>query len=747
MAALTRRPLQVVPAPQSRLRRRRAAASSPRTRPSSVEDFGGGRWAVHDARGPRSLGTGRAPIDVGDAAPRVVEVVVDGWRFELEVEDAARAELIERGAPDASDGRRAGGPLEVRAIIPGTDRRCRRSPSGDTVDGRPATPGRGGDEDAERAPCSARRDRRARSAPRPGPPSSSATCSWSSAEGRAPRRSRIGRRPERERWRALDACASARRRAGTARRASRRRRTSRSRTSTPRPTLRGWTRQRDLGLPGRVPVHARRPADDVPRPVLDDAPVRRLRHRRGDERALPLPARAGPDRACRSPSTCRPRWATTPTTRRPRARSAGSASRSARSPTWRCCSTGSRSARSSTSMTINATAADPAGALRGRGREAGRVARERSRGTIQNDILKEYIARGTYIFPPRPSMRLVTDVFEFCAARAAALEHDLDLRLPHARGRRDGGPGAGLHAGRRRSPTCEAAVERGLDVDDFAAAPVVLLRRPERALRGGRQVPGGPPDVGADHAGALRGHEPEVDDVPLPRPDRRLAASPPSRSTTTSSGRRSRRSPRCSAAPRASTRTRATRRSRCRPRRAARLALRTQQILAHEAGVTETPDPLAGSYYVESLTNELEAAAWTLPRRDRGAGRDARRRSRRGFQQREIQEAAYRVQRAIERGRPGRRRRQPLPRRARSSTPPTQRDRPGGRAPPGRAGPSGSVPSASAAAWDGRDGRARARRRGRTATSCRPSSTPCGPTRRSARSATACGSSGASTAS
>ena len=70
-------------------------------------------------------------------------------------------------------------------------------------------------------------------------------------------------------------------------------------------------------------------------------------------------------------------------------------------------------------------------------------------GTVQNDILKEYIARGTYIYPPRPSMRLVTDVFEFCATRAAALEHDLDQRLPHARGRRDGRPGAGLHARRR----------------------------------------------------------------------------------------------------------------------------------------------------------------------------------------------------------------------------------------------------------------------------------------------------------
>ena len=102
----------------------------------------------------------------------------------------------------------------------------------------------------------------------------------------------------------------------------------------------------------------------------------------------------------------------------------------------------------STSMTINATAPILL-ALYVAAAEAQGVARAAISGTTQNDILKEYIARGTYIFPPRPSMRLVTDVFEFCAARAAQVEHDLDLGLPHARGRGDRGPGAGVHAGRR----------------------------------------------------------------------------------------------------------------------------------------------------------------------------------------------------------------------------------------------------------------------------------------------------------
>jgi methylmalonyl-CoA mutase N-terminal domain/subunit len=82
---------------------------------------------------------------------------------------------------------------------------------------------------------------------------------------------------------------------------------------------------------------------------------------------------------------------------------------------------------------------------------------------------------------------------------------------------------------------------------------------------------------------------------------------------------------------------------------AARLALRTQQILAHEAGVTETPDPLAGSYYVESLSNELEAAAWAYLDEIESIGGTLAALER-GFQQREIQEAAYRVQRAIDSG-------------------------------------------------------------------------------------------------
>ena len=70
-------------------------------------------------------------------------------------------------------------------------------------------------------------------------------------------------------------------------------------------------------------------------------------------------------------------------------------------------------------------------------------------GTIQNDILKEFIAQKEYIYPPRPSMRLITDVFGFCARERPEVEHDLGQRIPHPRGRRHGAAGTGLHAARR----------------------------------------------------------------------------------------------------------------------------------------------------------------------------------------------------------------------------------------------------------------------------------------------------------
>ena len=184
------------------------------------------------------------------------------------------------------------------------------------------------------------------------------------------------------------------------------------------------------------------------------------------------------------------------------------------------CSTACRWARSRTSMTINATAADPAGLLRrGRPSEQG-VARAKLGGTVQNDILKEYIARGTYIYPAAAVDAPGDRHLRVLRHGAAALEHDQHQRLPHARGRRDRGAGAGLHARRRhRLRRCGARARPGRR--RLRGPAVVLLRRLERAVRGGGQVPGRPPDVGAHHARPLRRDERALDDVPLPHPDRR----------------------------------------------------------------------------------------------------------------------------------------------------------------------------------------------------------------------------------
>ena len=89
-------------------------------------------------------------------------------------------------------------------------------------------------------------------------------------------------------------------------------------------------------------------------------------------------------------------------------------------------------------------------------------------GTIQNDILKEFHAQNEVVFPPRPSVRLVIDLIEFCTARGAAVEHSFDQRLSHPRSRLDRGAGAGLHAGRRPA-LCRAVRSAAvLLIDDFA---------------------------------------------------------------------------------------------------------------------------------------------------------------------------------------------------------------------------------------------------------------------------------------
>ena len=325
------------------------------------------------------------------------ELLVDGWRLDVAVESERRAVLREkarRGGAVAAHG----GPTEVRAIIPG------RVVSVSVVPGRrgrrgPAAPRRGGHEDAERAPGAAGRNRRERGRRRrpddrgrrraPGARvSDGPKRPIGEGRGRGPRS--LAGDPQGE-GSGLGAGAARALRDLVGDRDPRpvhaRRHRRPGRGPRPRPAR-------------RVPVHARRPADDVPRPAVDDAPVRRLRHRRGDQPAVPLPARAGPDRPVgrvrpADPDGLRLR-------RTPGRRGGGPGRRADRQPRRH----GARSldglplGEVTTSMTINATAAILL-ALYVAVAEAQGVPRDRISGTIQNDILKEYIARGTYIYPPR----------------------------------------------------------------------------------------------------------------------------------------------------------------------------------------------------------------------------------------------------------------------------------------------------------------------------------------------------------
>ena len=176
----------------------------------------------------------------------------------------------------------------------------------------------------------------------------------------------------------------------------------------------------------------------------------------------------------------------------------------------------------STSMTINATAIILLALYVAVGERQG-VDRRRLSGTIQNDILKEYVARGTYIYPPRASLRIVTDIIAFCEARGPAVEHDLDQRLPHPRGRLDGRSGGRLHAGerdrlRRGVRRCRPRRQR------VRAAPVVLLQRAQQLSRRDCQVSRGTASVGAHHARPLRRDEPACAAAAISYADRRQHA-------------------------------------------------------------------------------------------------------------------------------------------------------------------------------------------------------------------------------
>jgi methylmalonyl-CoA mutase, N-terminal domain len=300
----------------------------------------------------------------------------------------------------------------------------------------------------------------------------------------------------------------------------------------------------------------------------------------------------------------------------------------------------------STSMTINATAPILLALYVAAAGKQG-VARAKVSGTTQNDILKEYIARGTWIYPPRQSMRLVTDVFEF-ASRELPRWNTISISGYHMRE-------AGATAAQELAFTLadgiayvEAAVGRGLAVDDFAprlsfffAAWSELFEEVAK-FRAARRMWARimKERFGASNARSMmcRFHTQtagssltaqSIDNNVVRTTLQALAAVLGGTQSLHTNSRDE-----ALALPTVES---------------ARLALRTQQIIAHEAGVTETPDPLAGSWFVESLTDQLEAAATGyLAEIDAMGGTLAAIEN--GFQQRQIQESAYVVQREIERG-------------------------------------------------------------------------------------------------
>jgi methylmalonyl-CoA mutase, N-terminal domain len=303
-------------------------------------------------------------------------------------------------------------------------------------------------------------------------------------------------------------------------------------------------------------------------------------------------------------------------------------------------------AQVSTSMTINATAAILLALYETVARRRGADPRN-LRGTIQNDILKEYIARGTYIYPPVPSMRLVTDTFAYCREELPAW-NTISISGYHMRE-------AGATAIQEVAFTvanaiayADAALAAGLAFDEFAprlsfffAAHNELLEEVAK-FRAARRVWA---TVARDRFGArdpksmaMRFHvQTGGSTLTAQQPDVNVVRTTVQALAAVLGGTQS-------------LHTNALDEALGLPTPAtARLALRTQQVLYHESGVAGTVDPLAGSYYVEALTAEIaERSLEEISRIDDRGGTLAALAD--GYQQNAIGDAAYEIQRAVEAG-------------------------------------------------------------------------------------------------
>jgi methylmalonyl-CoA mutase, N-terminal domain len=300
----------------------------------------------------------------------------------------------------------------------------------------------------------------------------------------------------------------------------------------------------------------------------------------------------------------------------------------------------------STSMTINGPAATLLAFYACVGEEQG-VPLERLRGTVQTDILKEYIAQKEWIFPPAPSMRLVVDMVEWCAERLP-LMHPVSISGYHIRE-------AGSNAAQELAFTLangfalvEACIERGLDVDSFAPrlsfffnahldffeeiakyrAARRIWARQMREKYGAQDPRSWLMRFHTQTAGvSLTAQQPEVNLIRTAI-EALAAVLGGTQSLHTNSFDEALALP---------------------TEHAVRLALRTQQVIAHETGVVNTIDPLGGSYYLEQLTNELERQAYDYFERIEELG-GVIPAIEQNFQQREIAEASFRYQSEVERG-------------------------------------------------------------------------------------------------
>ena len=298
----------------------------------------------------------------------------------------------------------------------------------------------------------------------------------------------------------------------------------------------------------------------------------------------------------------------------------------------------------STSMTINAPASILLAMYIAVAEKQG-VPKSKLRGTIQNDILKEYIARGTYIFPPEPSMRLITDIFEYCSKNVPKW-NTISISGYHIRE-------AGATAIQEVAFTLadgiayvEAAIKAGLDVDEFAPRLSFFFNahndfleevaKYRAARRLWARIMKERFKAKKEKSMMLKFHTQTAGStLTAQQPDNNIIRVTIQTLAAVLGGTQS-------------LHTNSRDEALALPtEESVRIALRTQQIVAYESGVTETVDPLAGSYYIENLTDKIEEEAMKYIRKIDELG-GAPKAISKGFIQKEIQNSAYKYQMEIE---------------------------------------------------------------------------------------------------